>query len=397
MEKLKVVGLLSGGKDSCYNILKCQAYGHQLVCLANLMPLAPEVEEINSFMYQSAAHGVIPAVAECFGVPLIRRPILGTTKVHTMDYVRTDDDEVEDLYNLLVDVLARFPEVKGVSCGAIVSNYQRVRVEHICSRLNLVSLCYLWQRDRGELLNEIIDSETRAVLVKVAGAGLVPAKHLGQELGSLKPTLLRLHEKYGLDLCGEGGEYETLVLDCPAFRKRLEITGSTVVYDDEDVSVGNLVISGLKIIDKTTNDEEAYVFNHPCWTSPEISVTSVGPTARNVGSDEEYEAVSFNIGNDGYVTTSLLHVPHYSGFSDTDNVSEAVSHQIRFLLCRLQVSIAKQIGEMASINDTILVHLYVSDMKYFDIVNNEYCKHFSDKTPHARCCVQVCIIYLISY
>ena len=206
---MKFVALLSGGKDSCYNILKCNSYGHELVCLANLAPAGDE-EEINSFMYQSAAHTAIPALSMCFGVPLIRRSISGVAAVQTMEYTFTPTDEVEDLYELLLDVQRRFPDVRGVSCGAIISNYQRIRLENVCSRLGMTPLCYLWQRDRSDLLDEIVTAGVHAVLVKVAGAGLEPTKHLGKDLKTLQPVLRRLHEKYGLDLCGEGGEYETL-------------------------------------------------------------------------------------------------------------------------------------------------------------------------------------------
>lgn len=207
---MKFVGLLSGGKDSCFNIVKCQMYGHELLCLANLMPPERNIEEMNSFMYQSAAHNALPAQASCFEVPLLRRAISGSAKVQSMQYTPTDNDEVEDLYYLLCLVKERFPDVMGVSVGAIVSNYQRIRVEDVCARLGLTVLSYLWQRDRKVLLDEIIDSGVVAVLVKVAGAGLEPSKHLGKDLGSLRPTLQRLHERFGLDLCGEGGEYETL-------------------------------------------------------------------------------------------------------------------------------------------------------------------------------------------
>lgn len=69
--------------------------------------------------------------------------------------------------------------MEGVSCGTIVSSYQRFRVENVCERLGLVPLTYLWQRDRAELLREMIDAGVNAVLVKVAGAGLDPDKHLG--------------------------------------------------------------------------------------------------------------------------------------------------------------------------------------------------------------------------
>jgi diphthine-ammonia ligase len=75
---------------------------------------------------------------------------------------------------------SRFPDVEGVSCGTIISTYQRFRVEHTCQRLGLTPLSYLWQRDRGELLLEMLRGGLEAVLVKTAGAGLVPGKHLGE-------------------------------------------------------------------------------------------------------------------------------------------------------------------------------------------------------------------------
>ena len=31
------------------------------------------------------------------------------------------------------------------------------------------------------------------------------------------------NEKYGLNVCGEGGEYETLTLDCPIFKKKIVV------------------------------------------------------------------------------------------------------------------------------------------------------------------------------
>jgi diphthine-ammonia ligase len=218
---MKYLALLSGGKDSCYNVLKAEQEGHTLVCLANLCPPEGAGEEMNSFMYQSAAHGIIPQMAECFGVPLIRRAITGKAVCQNLDYeVDTEEvDEVEDLYLLLAEIVEKYPEIKGVSCGAILSTYQRLRVENVCNRLGLTPLTYLWQMDRSQLLDELCDHQFEVILVKVAGAGLDPYKHLGKTLSSLKPQLYNLHHKLGLDLCGEGGEYESLVLDCPLFRK----------------------------------------------------------------------------------------------------------------------------------------------------------------------------------
>lgn len=97
--------------------------------------------------------------------------------------------------------------MQGVSVGAILSNYQRVRVEHVCvlasiiqpvmftlnrcRRLSLTPLAYLWQRDQAELLSEMIAAGVKSVLIKVAGIGLT-VKHLGKTLNEMQDTLTRL-------------------------------------------------------------------------------------------------------------------------------------------------------------------------------------------------------------
>ena len=48
-----------------------------------------------------------------------------------MAYWATEDDEVEDLYLLLAYAKSKFPELEAVSSGAIASDYQRIRVEHV--------------------------------------------------------------------------------------------------------------------------------------------------------------------------------------------------------------------------------------------------------------------------
>jgi diphthine-ammonia ligase len=41
----------------------------------------------------------------------------------------------------------------------------------------------------------------------------------------MEPHLVSLEAKYGVNVCGEGGEYETFTLDSPLFR---QVTGSAV-------------------------------------------------------------------------------------------------------------------------------------------------------------------------
>ncbi len=75
----------------------------------------------------------------------------------------------------------------------------------------------------------MIESGLKAVLVKVAALGLDPDKHLGKDLATVEPLLLRLNDMYGSHVCGEGGEYETLTLDHPLF------THGRIVIDATEV------------------------------------------------------------------------------------------------------------------------------------------------------------------
>ncbi|CAH2013708.1 unnamed protein product [Acanthoscelides obtectus] len=216
---MKVVALISGGKDSTFNMMQCIAAGHQIVALANLIPHSKK--EIDSFMYQSVGHEAIDLIAAAMDLPLYKKETFGISNIKGKIYEPTENDEVEDLYILLEQVKSEM-DIEGVSVGAIFSDYQRVRVENVCIRLGLTPLAYLWQRDQEELLDEMIRCEVDAILIKVASLGL-EIKHLGRSLSLMQPHLLAMHEKYGLNVCGEGGEYESLTLDCPLFVSRLVV------------------------------------------------------------------------------------------------------------------------------------------------------------------------------
>ncbi|KAL0949412.1 hypothetical protein HGRIS_009473 [Hohenbuehelia grisea] len=256
---MKYVALLSGGKDSCFNLLHCHKNGHELVAAASLGP-GPGKDELDSFMYQTVGQDAIEYIAQALDVPLHRKIITGSAVEQGLEYGGRKEsslpgisgDETEDLYDLLSTVKSHHPDIEGVSVGAILSNYQRVRVEHVCRRLSLTPLCYLWQRDQTELLSEMIEAGLEAILIKVAGIGLKPA-HLGKTLAEMQPTLLRLNEQYGSHVCGEGGEYETLTLNSPMFKSRIELTETeTVIHSDNDFAT----VAYLRVKQATLKSKE---------------------------------------------------------------------------------------------------------------------------------------------
>eukprot|EP01034_Spumella_vulgaris_P025830 gene25830-32326_t len=210
-----------------------------------------------------------------------------------------------------------------------------------------------------------------AILVKVAGAGLEPFKHLGKSLGELHPTLTRLNQRFGLDVCGEGGEYESMVLDCSAFVSRLVVDSAEVVVDEEDINVGNLRI---------TCHVEAKE-NKNCVESVADGTTSAGRSAVT-------SLPSLITTGKGLGQTELVHAQHsviHTSNSNTGDVNLLVQAQLRDILSRLSLALKR---EEATLADAVFVHLYISSVGLFGAANEEYCKWFG-KNPPSRSCVIV--------
>ncbi|OBT50421.1 hypothetical protein VE04_09796, partial [Pseudogymnoascus sp. 24MN13] len=176
---LNVIALISGGKDSIYSLLHVLSLGHRVLALGNLYPqAAPHVTSTpstnitstsspttagttapaadddapdpDSHMYQTAGHALIPAIARALGLPLFRAPIVGGAVVGGSTYAPLSGgegggDETESLLPLLRAIKKAHPTADAVSAGAILSTYQRTRIESVAARMGLVPLAFLWQ------------------------------------------------------------------------------------------------------------------------------------------------------------------------------------------------------------------------------------------------------------
>lgn len=90
---MKVLALISGGKDSIYNLCKCIDQGHSVVALANLYNCGTHGEsvgegqegyETDSYMYQTVGTNATLAIAKALDKPIYRRPIEGKPKKMTL-------------------------------------------------------------------------------------------------------------------------------------------------------------------------------------------------------------------------------------------------------------------------------------------------------------------------
>ncbi|KAK9146370.1 hypothetical protein Sjap_006273 [Stephania japonica] len=388
---MKVVALVSGGKDSCFAMMKCIEYGHEIVALANLMPLDDSIDELDSYMFQTVGHQIVVSYAECMGLPLFRRRIHGSSRQalyslmrQNLSYIMTQDDEVEDLYILLSKVKEQMPSVTAVSSGAIASDYQRLRVENICSRLGLVSLAYLWKQDQSLLLKEMISKGIEAITVKVAAMGLLPSEHLGKEIGHLQHYLHQLKELYGINVCGEGGEYETLTLNCPLFvNAKIVLDNFKVVQHSLDSIAPAGVLHPLafhlehkrEFISSTSDDNDVRENGRPSVFEVEACVQHVGALCHSdseVVMDKDIEIeVARTKRDDTFSVICWIH-----GSSET---SGGLQGDLAAILKKIDLLFSEEGFGWA---DVLYIHLYISDMNEFALANETYVSFITEEKCH---------------
>lgn len=433
---MKFVALVSGGKDSFYSIMECIRNGHELLACAHLAPrkvlYENGEEDEESYMYQTAASEAIPTlVEECLGVPLMMRQCVGrsqkTSLVYDADYDYTQgasrekqsQDEVEDLLELLIDVKKKFPEVEGISSGAILSTYQRTRIESVCARLNLTPLGYLWRSGtQKELLECMLKDGIDAVLVKVASPpGLIPHKHLNKSLATLYygGVFDRLKEKFDFHVCGEGGEYETLVLDCPLFKKRLSLIEVKIIETDDGVGIlrvlkccaleketqtdwdaeGEVLIQRIRPLED--DEDEIEIESNPVTSEEHISSTTEKPKICHL------PYVKVLSGGLAHVSEIMCqNVPKIDNLDLSTDDPEAelavLEAKCIFNTLALTLSTLDWTGngrhkdcndDSATAKDVVFVHLYLSSISHFTKINKHYQHFFGIVLPPSRSCVAI--------
>ncbi len=224
---MHVAALVTGGKDSVLALYRAQKLGHDVEVLATMIP-----KRSDSYMFHFPNIHLTDHLSGAVGIPLVKAETAGIK-----------EKELDDLKKLLASL-----DVEGVVSGAVSSSYQKERIERICQELNLKSVTPLWHEDPLELLREMIELGFKAIFVGVYAYGF-DQSWLGREINSATlEKLVELHEEYGISLVGEGGEYETLVLDAPFFKKRIKILQSETTYEDY---TGVLRVKEAELVDKS--------------------------------------------------------------------------------------------------------------------------------------------------
>ncbi|XP_069861827.1 LOW QUALITY PROTEIN: diphthine--ammonia ligase [Dipodomys merriami] len=152
---MRVAALISGGKDSCYNMMQCVSAGHQIVALANLRPDENQVgtDELDSYMYQTVGHHTIDLYAEAMSLPLYRRTITGKSLDTGHVYSKCEGDEVEDLYELL-------KLVKGSTSVTLPAKYDALNAQDFHMHLEMGSKAIVYRTPNELCTHSKFDKHT---------------------------------------------------------------------------------------------------------------------------------------------------------------------------------------------------------------------------------------------
>jgi diphthine-ammonia ligase len=228
---LKVACLFSGGKDSTFSLYLAKQMGLTIECLLTLIPQSEE-----SYLFHYPNSWITSVQSQALQIPII------TKKIQSLSI----EEEGETLDNLIGKAIKDY-RIKGIVHGGIKSNFQKNKFYDICKKHSLKLISPIWHVNQYEYMNNLLNNNFLIKIVGISAMGL-ESKWLGINLNSINLQILNhLSQKYGFNLSFEGGEAETLVLDCPIFKKRLKIRKSNTFWDGQR---GILEISDIILIDK---------------------------------------------------------------------------------------------------------------------------------------------------
>ncbi len=193
----------SGGKDSCFACYLALSQGYRVTHLVNFIS-----SEFRRVSFHGTRARLIARQAEAMGMTLVQHA------------VPQDMSLYEQTFKKAVSTL----KVQGAETmvfGDIYLQEHRDWIERVSAEIGVAQVLPLWGRDPESLLNEFIQAGFEAIVVS-ANSEILGEEWLGRKIDrSFVADLKQLAMEKSFDLCGEKGEYHTVVLDGPLFRKRM--------------------------------------------------------------------------------------------------------------------------------------------------------------------------------
>ena len=211
-EIMKLGVLFSGGKDSTFATYLAKKNGYEISCLISIFS-----ENKESYMFHTPSISKTRQQAKAMNIPIIVQKTKGER-----------ESELKDLEKVIRKAVKKF-RIEGIVTGAVESVYQASRIQKICSKLKLECFNPLWQKPQFEILEDLLKNEFEVVLTGVFAYPLTKSWLLKKINKKFIIEMKELNKKYKISPAGEGGEFETFVLNAPGlFEKPLKITDSKI-------------------------------------------------------------------------------------------------------------------------------------------------------------------------
>ena len=191
----------SGGKDSCLAYYKAVQQGYKVNRLLNFIS-----RESKRACFHGIEARLMQLQADLIGVELVQKE---TT---------ADMEKYEEEFKAAVAEL-RGKDTQTMVFGDIYLLEHQSWIERVCADIKIGVLEPLWNQDPENLVHEFIDLGFKAIIVSCK-ADIMGKEFIGR---TIDKKLVEEFKKRGVCPCGEKGEYHTLVIDGPIFKRPIKI------------------------------------------------------------------------------------------------------------------------------------------------------------------------------
>ena len=209
---MKFIMSYSCGKDSTLALHHMTAQGNEPVALLTMVN-----QDADPSFFHGADYSMLRAYSDALGIPLLPVPTAGET------------------YHLAMERSLKEAAALGAEAacfGDIDIERNRAWCEARCQSAGLKAVFPLWHRDRGGNVRQLVALGYQC-LIKSINNTLLPKSLLGRIIDA---DVIAVMRECGIDICGENGEYHTLVMNGPVFRRPLAYqTGEILDFGDYSV------------------------------------------------------------------------------------------------------------------------------------------------------------------
>jgi len=198
----------SGGKDSCLALYRAQKQGYKIKNIVNF---------ISKKYKRGCFHGIeadlLKLQSELIGIPLVQKEVT---------------DDMKEYEREFKEAISSIKDAEAMVFGDIYLDEHKDWVDRVCDDVGMAAIEPLWQEPPERLIEEFISSGFKSVVVS-AQADKFDKEFVGRIVDR---DLLDELKSRNICPCGENGEFHTLVIDGPIFKRKIEIVESEPVFKE---------------------------------------------------------------------------------------------------------------------------------------------------------------------